>query len=374
MKEWLLRTQDSYYRIVDQRLQNYDTIEEPVPCLLSPSFNYRKYLTIPTDTTRDPEDVRLELFKKSLPESLEDVKYQFVELGQDQDGNTKVLVLALNSDRYREILQDNVPRSGLYFFEALMAQVALNQTAEVRIEFPEGSFFGVFKPSLTWSRFLHRGNRNQEAMTDNYIEREYGKLSTETQITKFIQEDGLRSEWGDEVDAFLPESTPVELDLTSESGSIWASIKFSVLTGLVLLFLASLTWIGYQKTLKYQLQQWTRQTYESVTGETTSQPMKMVRERLEATKTSPDRQAPQYPRLMVLDEHLSTFPFRLLRLNMSSDRTQVVGLVESVGRVGSLRDRLLQSDRVQTVSIESTDTMKFNQFNYRVNLEIVWQS
>lgn len=373
MKTWLLKTQDELFKINDSKFETLKTSDSSFPCILSPSINYRKYLTIPSDTTREPEIIRLELLKKSLPKSPDEVKYQFLELGSDDNENKRVLALALDQDKF-DVIKDNELYSELYFFETVLTAEPLNEPQLLEVEFPQGMFFGVFNRTLLWSRFIHERNEKQTSMTKDYVQNEFEFDLQLNTIKPFYTEDDLNEKWPKQLSRFLTSKSDQTDDLLSDTGANIQGFEWVASTLGILLIISSVIWITHQKITQSKLRDWSQRTYSETMGNSVSSPYETAKNKLkEMEEKLATNRKPPYPRFVFLDEQLQNIPFRLLRVTIQDEETTLIGLTENVSSVGSLRDKLSESDRVLSVTIQSTNTIDFRKFNYRVKLLINWK-
>jgi len=371
---WLLRTQDNFFDVTDRSVLPLNEQTTPLPCILSPSFNFRSFFEIPSDTNRDLSEVKRDLFENSLPVSLTDLKCQFVELGRNELGDRSILGLAFSQSRYEKLLNSSVLISELYFMEALFAQVRISEPTLARVELPDGLFLGLYDDVLKWSRFQSDSSDEQVAMTENYLEENFDLNYEEEEIEFFRKERASGSGWGLLIGKFFPEALPPTLDLlTGRPDTTWRKLKVPLIGLAVMMLVASVLWYGYAWRLHAGLQEWTESRYRKVIGTAAENPRSSLRSRVRRLeKAQSPVFANVYNRFVILDRNLQPGELRVLSMDFRKDRTSIVSLVKSLETAELLTDSLSENERVKSVSIQSSTSSGFESYSFRVKLRVEW--
>ncbi len=373
MEPWLLRSQEEYFLLTEDTIRPVERSTDSYPCVLSPSFNFRSYLAIPSDTNREPREIRLDLFKNSLPKSIEELKYQFVDLRIGEEGEKIVLALAITDERYRAVVSDERDFGDLYFFEALIAQRGEPEPRLNRIHFPDGLFYGLHRESLVWSSFISTPSGRQKNITERYVRDNFDEPLGEMTIESFTGESVSRKDWTETVNEILPERFAPSRSVTSDGDqNLLGELRTSFVFFLVLLIISSSIWIYTSNRRQTNLSEWMSNQYREITGERTNNPVNNLTNRVNELNSLGQNKDRLYPLVTVLDRHLSKFPLRVLRLKLTAGKTTLVALAESLEDVETLRDRLRRSERIRAVSIASSNSMAYQEFNYRVKLSVQW--
>ncbi len=372
MDRWILRTQDQYFLVSGEKLTPLAESSEAHPCVLSPSYNFRSYLTIPEDTNRDLETVKLELLKQSLPKSPENLTYQFIEVGRTDPGQRQFLALALSDSKFRSVRNNEFSHSEAYFFEALLTQKQFETPTSYRIVFPDGTLFALFNGPLVWSRFITDSQTKQVTMTEQYIQNNFSFEAQQRSIEGFDKTSESQENWSREISSLLPEPDPSYDLLGQKKGPIYRQIEKPFLGLLVLLLGCSLIWIVYQQRIRAQLDRRINEQYRQVVGESSQSPLEDLRMNVKQLRTDERKNDPTYPKVMAIDQHLEDVPFRILRMSFNESETIIVGLTENLETIEQFRDSLASANRVASVEIDSSDSMNYDEYNFEVRLRVQW--
>lgn len=373
MKPWFLRTQDNFLLISEDGVTSVDQPTGSHPCLLSPSLNFRSYLTIPRNTNRNVEALQKDLFDKNLPQPIEDLKCQFVPLGYNEEGHQQILAMAVKTDIYRELNQE-YSFSEIYFFESQLTKSNPDIVTLTRIYFPDGLFYVVRDDRMIWSQMIQNSGGKQQELTEEYVRDEFDFSPVERAIDPLDSPEQSGSQWAQNVNELLPDSLDRGLDLRNGAGAdFFRPIRQALTMALILVLLSSGLWIWYENRLQSQLKNWMSEEYVKVVGESSSAPRESLNDRL--ARLSGGEQSPSqplYPRLVLIDESLTDRSLKVLRFGTSSERTRMVVLSPDLETVESFRDSLTNNSDVESVQIDSSDSRSYGDYNYEVQLTVQW--
>jgi hypothetical protein len=372
MDRWILRTEDQSLLVTSDTVTSVSESSEPLPCVLSPSYNFRSYLTIPEDTNRDLETVKIELLKQSLPKSPENLKYQFVEVDRSDPGERQFLAVALSESKFNSIRDDDILCSEIYFLEALLAQKHCESATSFRIGFPDGILFALFDERLRWSRFVTDFKQKQVDLTEEYLRKNFSFEFQEKTIDRFDETPESRERWVRTINQLLPEPEPSSDLIGQNKGTLSRKLENPLLVLLVLLLASSLIWITHLKRVGAQLERRSQEQYRTVVGESSNSPRDDLRKKVNQLRTVRQGKNPTYPKIMTIDQHFEDIPLRILRMTFNDSETILVGLSENLETIEQFRDSLESADRVASVDIESSDSMNYDKYNFEVRLRVKW--
>lgn len=372
MNTWTLASRNGFYTISSDGIR--ENVSEGNPLLIDPSITFRKHFELPKSVDKDPRTLRLELFSRFLPADIDNYICQFEKGPLTQSNSSRVLGLAIKTQDMDWLEGIHGENENKFILERQLKPPEFSDCV-LELDLPEGKFFGVFSDDfLNWTRYLKDPDDEQINETLDYIQNEYPDSDKVIESPDFQDEE---SSWIEFINEWLPgKPNPAEAVIREQETDFWSRWQATAWTLLILVFMTIGVWWYYNHLKISNNREWARKKSRQF-FDTSKNPFQTVKNEITELKNTIDsrKKSPEvYPRLSLLDEVLKNVDIHLLQLKIRKNQGQIVFMTNSLKEAEDLKGALLSQPQIAQSEIVSTSPQTGNDFQFKVNLNVLWNT